>query len=210
MQQRPQTIAALICWTVFSFVKEMGEGRGRGRGRSEIEKERTKMRERQRRAITTNIFHGLRRHGGYHLFPRADINQVLRQLANEAGWVVEPDGTTYRSVSFSKTANCCPVCGAMKPITAPTPSSSVVIGGGECSTTASPRHNPVAAVEDPIRVIDSFCDNLIPIAPYMYGGEDGVSTLALQQLYPQEAAPPSQCMPPGSPLLGAIRRKTYN
>lgn len=68
-----------------------------GGGRSEGEKEKTKLRERQRRAITTKIFHGLRKWGGYHLSPRADINEVLRQLAREAGWVVEPDGTTYRA-----------------------------------------------------------------------------------------------------------------
>lgn len=65
--------------------------------RSAAEKEKTKMRERQRRSITTKIFHGLRKHGGYRLSPRADINEVLRHLAREAGWVVDPDGTTYRS-----------------------------------------------------------------------------------------------------------------
>lgn len=61
------------------------------------EKEKTKLRERQRRAITTKIFSGLRKYGGYNLPPRADINDVLRALAAEAGWVVEADGTTYRS-----------------------------------------------------------------------------------------------------------------
>ena len=60
------------------------------------EKEKTKLRERQRRAITTKIFAGLRKYGGYNLPPRADINDVLRALAAEAGWVVEADGTTYR------------------------------------------------------------------------------------------------------------------
>lgn len=75
------------------MMKEIGVG---GK-RSESEKEKTKMRERQRRAITSNIFHGLRKHGSYRLSPRADINEVLRELAKEAGWVVEPDGTTYRS-----------------------------------------------------------------------------------------------------------------
>lgn len=69
-------------------------------GRSESDKERTKLRERQRRAITTRIFHGLRKYGGYQLSPRSDINQVLRELAKEAGWVVEPDGTTYRYKVF--------------------------------------------------------------------------------------------------------------
>ncbi|TQD70253.1 hypothetical protein C1H46_044213 [Malus baccata] len=153
-----------------------------GSGRSESEKEKTKMRERQRRAITTKIFHGLRKHGGYRLSPRGDINEVLRHLATEAGWLVEPDGTTYRPpnvmhlplfsvfpflcfptfshqpnifcfVSFpllicgEKAPNCCPACGTPKATTpvataTPTPSSSVVIGGGECSTTTSPSRFP--------------------------------------------------------------------
>lgn len=65
------------------------------------------MRERQRRAITTKIFNGLRKHGGYRLSPRSDINQVLRHLASEAGWIVDPDGTTYRSSSSSTV---CAVC----------------------------------------------------------------------------------------------------
>lgn len=64
---------------------------------SASEKEKTKLRERQRRAITTKIFAGLRKYGGYNLPPRADINDVLKSLAAEAGWTVEPDGTTYRS-----------------------------------------------------------------------------------------------------------------
>lgn len=64
---------------------------------SASEKEKTKLRERQRRAITTKIFAGLRKYGGYNLPPRADINDVLKALAAEAGWTVEADGTTYRS-----------------------------------------------------------------------------------------------------------------
>lgn len=76
------------------------DGSSLSSGRSESDKERTKMRERQRRAITTRIFHGLRKFGGYHLSRRSDINQVLRELAKEAGWVVEPDGTTYRYKVF--------------------------------------------------------------------------------------------------------------
>ncbi|CAI0545580.1 unnamed protein product [Linum tenue] len=73
----------------------VGSGGGSS-ARSESDKEKTKLRERQRRGITTKIFHGLRRYGGYHLSPRADINEVLRELAKEAGWIIEPDGTTYR------------------------------------------------------------------------------------------------------------------
>ncbi|OIT06619.1 PREDICTED: BES1/BZR1 homolog protein 4-like [Nicotiana attenuata] len=109
--------------------------------RTAVEKEKTKMRERQRRAITTKIFNGLRKHGGYRLSPRSDINQVLRHLASEAGWIVDPDGTTYRS-SSSTNNNSCPHCGVGGKYNAATPTSSTVGptsgGGGECSTTASP------------------------------------------------------------------------
>ena len=63
----------------------------------EKEKERTKLRERHRRSITSNILAGLRRYGNYNLPIRADINDVIKALAREAGWTVEADGTTYRS-----------------------------------------------------------------------------------------------------------------
>lgn len=72
---------------------------------SASEREKTKLRERNRRAITTRIFQGLRKHGGYNLPPRADINEVLRALAEEAGWVVESDGTTYRTQSQMQMQN---------------------------------------------------------------------------------------------------------
>ncbi|KAJ4976243.1 hypothetical protein NE237_001349 [Protea cynaroides] len=131
--------------------------------RSASDKERTKMRERQRRSITTKIFHGLRKHGGYNLPPRSDINDVLRELAREAGWIVEPDGTTYRSPSWfhhhhhhhnnkssstttattstpNETVEHVPYyhsgCLAGKNSTP----SFVGGGSGDCSTTASPRH----------------------------------------------------------------------
>lgn len=70
------------------------QGRTRKRTPQE-EKERTKLRERQRRAITAKILAGLRKHGNYNLKPRSDINDVIAALAREAGWEVEPDGTTY-------------------------------------------------------------------------------------------------------------------
>nr|BAJ96466.1 predicted protein [Hordeum vulgare subsp. vulgare] len=71
--------------------------RRRGRGREE--KERTKARERRRRAVTGRILAGLRRHGGFGLRPRADVNEVVAALARHAGWVVLPDGTTFPSSS---------------------------------------------------------------------------------------------------------------
>ncbi|KAF3773064.1 Beta-amylase 7 [Nymphaea thermarum] len=76
-------------------------GRGRGGSRaSATEKEKLKLRERRWRSITTKIFSGLRKHGGYDLPPRADINDVLRAVAVEAGFVVETDGSTYRCNNY--------------------------------------------------------------------------------------------------------------
>ncbi|KAF3778133.1 Beta-amylase 7 [Nymphaea thermarum] len=90
------------------MVEQSGKaGRGKGGSRaSATEKEKTKLRERQRRSITTKIFSGLRKHGGYDLPPRADINDVLRALAAEAGFVVEPDGTTYRAPQRQQGCGC--------------------------------------------------------------------------------------------------------
>ncbi|KAH7297475.1 hypothetical protein KP509_26G071100 [Ceratopteris richardii] len=67
----------------------------------EKEKEKTKLRERHRRSITSNILAGLRRYGNYNLPVRADINDVIKALAREAGWTVEADGTTFRSKGHS-------------------------------------------------------------------------------------------------------------
>ncbi|KAI3974028.1 hypothetical protein MKX01_026425 [Papaver californicum] len=137
----------------------------RGALRSASEKEKTKMRERQRRAITTKIFSGLRKHGGYNLPPRSDINDVLRQLAREAGWFIEPDGTTYRVPNHHQllsaanphfnitTTTTTPTTSSLSQHQqqyyyycsttsgTPTPTSSFGGGSGECSTTASPHHH---------------------------------------------------------------------
>ncbi|WOL18292.1 beta-amylase 8 [Canna indica] len=68
----------------------------KGRKEREREKERTKLRERHRRAITSRMLAGLRQYGNFLLPARADMNDVLAALAREAGWIVDPDGTTYR------------------------------------------------------------------------------------------------------------------
>ncbi|KAK1554112.1 hypothetical protein Q3G72_008024 [Acer saccharum] len=190
---------------------------GGGGVRSEIDKERTKLRERQRRAITTKIFHGLRKWGGYHLSPRADINEVLRELAREAGWVIEPDGTTYRA---TLSMNPCPVCG----VATPTTSSSIVIGGGDCSTTASPRcvshrgdpnisgiNITAGSTTTTTTSSPSFsADN--PLALYLYGGLPSgpcphpttttttTTSSAQQQFYLQEMRASNQNTPVASPL----------
>ncbi|OMO91330.1 Glycoside hydrolase, family 14 [Corchorus capsularis] len=73
-----------------------GSSSGKGKREREKEKERTKLRERHRRAITSRMLAGLRQYGNFPLPARADMNDVLAALAREAGWTVEPDGTTYR------------------------------------------------------------------------------------------------------------------
>jgi hypothetical protein len=62
------------------------------------ERENNRRRERRRRAIAAKIFSGLRAQGNYTLPKHCDNNEVLKALADEAGWTVEPDGTTYRKV----------------------------------------------------------------------------------------------------------------
>ena len=64
------------------------------------ERENNKRRERRRRAIAAKIFAGLRMYGNYKLPKHCDNNEVLKALCNEAGWSVEPDGTTYRKVTM--------------------------------------------------------------------------------------------------------------
>lgn len=76
-----------------------GGGGGGGTGRrkpSWRERENNKRRERRRRALAAKIYAGLRAQGNYNLPKHCDNNEVLKALCVEAGWVVEPDGTTYR------------------------------------------------------------------------------------------------------------------
>ncbi|CAL1410995.1 unnamed protein product [Linum trigynum] len=60
------------------------------------ERENNRRRERRRRAIAAKIFTGLRAQGNFNLPKHCDNNEVLKALCQEAGWVVEEDGTTYR------------------------------------------------------------------------------------------------------------------
>jgi hypothetical protein len=81
----------------------LGGGMGGGMAASRVptwrERENNRRRERRRRAIAAKIFSGLRAQGNYTLPKHCDNNEVLKALADEAGWTVEPDGTTYRKVS---------------------------------------------------------------------------------------------------------------
>lgn len=78
-----------------------GDGGGSGRRKpSWRERENNRRRERRRRAIAAKIYAGLRAQGNFNLPKHCDNNEVLKALCNEAGWIVEPDGTTYRKVNF--------------------------------------------------------------------------------------------------------------
>lgn len=72
-----------------------------GRLPTSRERETNTKRERRRRAKAAKIFAGLRLHGNYKLPKHCDNNEVLKALCAEAGWIVDPDGTTYRRVSSS-------------------------------------------------------------------------------------------------------------
>ena len=77
-------------------------GSGGGLGGTRVptwrERENNRRRERRRRAIAAKIYTGLRAYGNYNLTKHCDNNEVLKALCDEAGWIVEPDGTTYRKV----------------------------------------------------------------------------------------------------------------
>ncbi|XP_019173590.1 PREDICTED: beta-amylase 8-like [Ipomoea nil] len=60
-----------------------------------------KFLERNRRAFTARMLAGLRQYSNFNLQPRAEMNKVTAALAREAGFTVEPDGTTYGSAASS-------------------------------------------------------------------------------------------------------------
>lgn len=73
-------------------------GGGGRRKPSWRERENNRRRERRRRAIAAKIYAGLRAQANFDLPKHCDNNEVLKALCLQAGWVVEPDGTTYRKV----------------------------------------------------------------------------------------------------------------
>ncbi|PWA85885.1 hypothetical protein CTI12_AA141870 [Artemisia annua] len=82
--------------SIAGVVEEGGSGVGGRRKPSWRERENNRRRERRRRAIAANIYNGLRAQGNYDLPKHCDNNEVLKALCREAGWVVLPDGTTFR------------------------------------------------------------------------------------------------------------------
>ncbi|XP_078446432.1 beta-amylase 8-like [Wolffia australiana] len=97
-QRRPRGFAATAAAAAAAAGSNSGaSAAAKGRKERDKEKERTKLRERHRRAITSRMLAGFRQYGNFQLHARADMNDVLAALARQAGWTVEPDGTTYRS-----------------------------------------------------------------------------------------------------------------
>ncbi|XWS10136.1 hypothetical protein CRYUN_Cryun39dG0049100 [Craigia yunnanensis] len=101
------------------------------------ERENNKRRERRRRAIAAKIFSGLRMYGNYKLPKHCDNNKVLKALCNEAGWTVEPDGTTYRK-------GCKPV------------ERMDMVGGSAIASPCSSYHPSPCASYNPSPVSSSF------------------------------------------------------
>ncbi|KAI4390154.1 hypothetical protein MLD38_002296 [Melastoma candidum] len=116
------------------------------------ERENNKRRERCRRAIAAKIFTGLRMYGNYRLPKHCDNNEVLKALCNEAGWVVEPDGTTYPK-------GCKPVEGA------DFASRPAVVGSSSYQPNSCTSHNPSpgsSSFPSPASSLFAANANLIP------------------------------------------------
>jgi hypothetical protein len=81
-------------------VRAKGKARRKAPARtpSNVERENNRCRERRRRLVSSRIYSALRSQGNYTLPKHCDNNEVLKAVCREAGWVVEPDGTTYRRV----------------------------------------------------------------------------------------------------------------
>ncbi|XP_004489001.1 BES1/BZR1 homolog protein 4-like isoform X2 [Cicer arietinum] len=101
------------------------------------ERENNKKRERRRRAIAAKIFSGLRMYGNFRLPKHCDNNEVLKALCNEAGWTVEPDGTTYRK--------------GCKPL-----EHMDIVGGSSAASPCSSYHQSPCASYNPSPVSSSF------------------------------------------------------
>ncbi|XP_019155932.1 PREDICTED: beta-amylase 8-like [Ipomoea nil] len=99
-----------------------------GNAASSTAKKSRKLLERNRRAFTARMMAGLRHYGNFNLPRRAEMNKVVAALAREAGFTVEPDGTTYRSAPSSNV-----VAYPARVVGNPLPAGSLK----NCSTSAS-------------------------------------------------------------------------
>ncbi|KAI4333521.1 hypothetical protein L6164_018314 [Bauhinia variegata] len=164
------------------------------------ERENNKRRERRRRAIAAKIFSGLRMYGNYKLPKHCDNNEVLKALCNEAGWSVEPDGTTYRK-------GCRPV------------ERMDVVGGSAVASPCSSYHPSPCASYNPSPGSSSFPsprsssyaanpngdgNSLIPWLKNLSSGSSSASSSKLPHLY----IPSGSISAPVTPPLSSPTART--
>ncbi|MED6120676.1 BES1/BZR1 protein 4 [Stylosanthes scabra] len=155
------------------------------------ERENNKRRERRRRAIAAKIFAGLRMYGNYKLPKHCDNNEVLKALCNEAGWTVEPDGTTYRKgckpverLEVGGSALATP-CSSFHP----SPCASYNPSPGS-SSFPSPRSSPFAANAnaDP--------NSLIPWLKNLSSGSSSATSSRIHQIFLHNGSISAPVTPP--------------
>ncbi|XP_059662752.1 BES1/BZR1 homolog protein 4-like isoform X2 [Cornus florida] len=159
------------------------------------ERENNKRRERRRRAIAAKIFAGLRMYGNYKLPKHCDNNEVLKALCNEAGWSVEPDGTTYRK-------GCKPV-------------ERMDIGGSASASPCSSYHPSPASSSFPSPASSSYAANanangssLIPWLRNLSSSSSTASSSKLPHLYIHGGSISAPVTPPlSSPTCRTPRLK---
>ncbi|PON98498.1 BES1/BZR1 transcription factor [Trema orientale] len=170
------------------------------------ERENNKRRERRRRAIAAKIFSGLRMYGNYKLPKHCDNNEVLKALCNEAGWTVEPDGTTYRK-------GCKPA------------ERMDIVGGSAAASPCSSYHPSPCASYNPSPGSSSFPSpasssyatnpngdghSLIPWLKNLSSASSSASSSKLPHLYIHGGSISAPVTPPlSSPTARTPRIKTY-
>ncbi|CAN4105282.1 unnamed protein product [Withania somnifera] len=149
-----------------SLPESGGGGSGR-RKPSWRERENNRRRERRRRAVAAKIYTGLRAQGNYKLPKHCDNNEVLKALCTEAGWIVEPDGTTYRKVpqQLPLAAPPPPVVSVEVPQQSPSPTSSSFPPPSRADANMSSHpyaflHNVIPSSLPPLRI-----SNSAPVTP---------------------------------------------
>ncbi|XP_071725937.1 BES1/BZR1 homolog protein 4-like [Rutidosis leptorrhynchoides] len=159
------------------------------------ERENNKRRERRRRAIAAKIFAGLRMYGNYKLPKHCDNNEVLKAVADEAGWTVEPDGTTYRK-------GC-------------KPSERMDIGGSTASPYGSYHPSPPSSIASPSSSSyapnNAHPDSLIPWLKNLSSSSSSSHSTTFNQLYIHTGSISAPVTPPmSSPTAQSPQRMKTN
>ncbi|KAI5662346.1 hypothetical protein M9H77_21669 [Catharanthus roseus] len=166
------------------------------------ERENNKRRERRRRAIAANIFAGLRMYGNYKLPKHCDNNEVLKALCNEAGWTVEPDGTTYRK-------GCKPVdrMDIMGGSTTASPCSSYQPSPGT-SYNPSPASSSFPSPTSSYANVNADGNSLIPWLKNLSSASSSASSSKFHHLYHGGSISAPVTPPLSSPTCQTPRMKT--